>query len=105
MKKLAAVLCMLAAPLAMLAAPPALAQTCPEKNLNYFQAFPTGGESDISARHQQLVLEKRCPAIETVIQYKPGAGGGLMWAQMNQLAGDPLNVICINTPNVVSPPL
>jgi hypothetical protein len=26
---------------------------CPEKNLMYWQAFPPGGESDISARHQQ----------------------------------------------------
>jgi len=103
MKKLAAMLCMLAAPLAM--APPALAQACPEKNLNYYQAFPTGGESDISARHQQLVLKKRCPAIETVIQYKPGAGGGLMWAQMNQLAGDGLNIIGINLPHIVFQPL
>ncbi len=35
----------------------ALAQACPEKNLNYWQAFPAGGESDISARHQQYVLK------------------------------------------------
>ncbi len=105
MRKLAAILCMLAAPLAMLAAPLAQAQSCPEKNLNYYQAFPTGGESDISARHQQLVLKKRCPAIETIIQYKPGAGGGLMWAQMNQLAGDGLNIIGINLPHIVFQPL
>ena len=54
----------------------AAAQACPEKNINYWQAFPAGGESDISARHQQLVLKKRCPGIETIVQYKPGAGGG-----------------------------
>jgi tripartite-type tricarboxylate transporter receptor subunit TctC len=105
MKKLAAILCMLVAPLATLVAPLAQAQTCPEKNLNYFQAFSAGGESDISARHQQLVLKKRCPAIETVIQYKPGAGGGLMWAQMNQLAGDGLNIIGINLPHIVFQPM
>ena len=105
MKKLAAILCMLAGPPAMLVAPLALAQTCPEKNLNYYQAFPAGGESDISARHQQLVLKKRCPAIETIIQYKPGAGGGLMWAQMNQLAGDGLNIIGINLPHIVFQPI
>jgi len=104
-KKLAAILCMLAGPPAMLVAPLALAQTCPEKNLNYYQAFPAGGESDISARHQQLVLKKRCPAIETIIQYKPGAGGGLMWAQMNQLAGDGLNIIGINLPHIVFQPI
>jgi tripartite-type tricarboxylate transporter receptor subunit TctC len=61
-------------------APLALAQTpaCPEKSVQYWQAFPPGGESDLSARHQQIVLKKKCPAIDTVVQYKPGAGGGLM---------------------------
>jgi tripartite-type tricarboxylate transporter receptor subunit TctC len=83
----------------------AQAQTCPEKNLNYWQAFPAGGESDLSARHQQLVLKKRCSAIETVIQYKPGAGGGLMWAQMNALAGDGSNIIGINLPHIVFQPI
>ena len=29
---------------------------CPDKNINYWQAFPPGGESDLSARHQQGVL-------------------------------------------------
>src|ERR1044072_4480148 len=83
----------------------ASAQPCPDKNLNYYQAFPAGGESDISARHQQLVLKKKCPAIETIIQYKPGAGGGLMWAQMNQLSGDGANVVGINLPHIVFQPI
>ena len=89
---------------AMLTATSASAQPCPDKNLLYWQAFPTGGESDISARHQQLVLKKRCPKIETVIQYKPGAGGGLMWAQMNGLPGDGYNVVGINLPHIVLQP-
>jgi len=98
MKKLFAVLC-------LAAASSAFAQTCPEKNVIYWQAFPAGGESDISGRHQQLVLKKRCPAIETIIQYKPGAGGGLMWAQMNQLPGDGLNIVGVNLPHIVLQPL
>ena len=83
----------------------ASAQTCPEKNLMYWQAFPAGGESDISARHQQLVLKKKCPKIEIVVQYKPGAGGGLMWSQMNGLPGDGYNVVGINLPHIVLQPL
>jgi tripartite-type tricarboxylate transporter receptor subunit TctC len=83
----------------------AAAQSCPDKNLNYWQAFPAGGESDLSARHQQVVLKKRCPAIETIIQYKPGAGGGLMWMQMNQLPGDGLNIVGINLPHIVFQPI
>lgn len=85
--------------------PLAAAQSCPDKNLNYWQAFPAGGESDLSARHQQVVLKKRCPAIETIIQYKPGAGGGLMWSQMNQLAGDGLNIVGVNLPHIVFQPI
>jgi tripartite-type tricarboxylate transporter receptor subunit TctC len=85
--------------------PFAVAQPCPDKNVLYWQAFPAGGESDLSARHQQLVLKKKCPAIETIIQYKPGAGGGLMWAQMNQLSGDGANVVGINLPHIVFQPI
>jgi tripartite-type tricarboxylate transporter receptor subunit TctC len=83
----------------------ASAQPCPDRNLNYYQAFPAGGESDIAARHQQLVLKKKCPGIETIIQYKPGAGGGLMWAQLNGLPGDGYNVVGINLPHIVLQPL
>ncbi len=85
--------------------PVVMAQACPEKNLLYWQAFPPGGESDLSARHQQMVLKKKCPAIETIIQYKAGAGGGLMWGQMNQLPGDGLNIVGVNLPHIVFQPL
>ena len=87
---------------------PAFAQSssaCPDKNLMYWQAFPPGGESDLSARHQQVVLKKKCPAIETVIQYKAGAGGGLLWSQMNSLPGDGVNVVGINLPHMVLQPM
>jgi putative tricarboxylic transport membrane protein len=89
----------------LLAPLPAFAQACPEKSINYWQSFTAGGESDISARHQQIVLKKRCPAIETVIQYKPGAGGALMWSQMNSLPGDGYNIVGINLPHIVFQPL
>ena len=88
-----------------LAALPAAAQPCPDKSLMYWQAFPPGGESDLSARHQQVVLKKKCPAIETVIQYKAGAGGGLMWSQMNTLPGDGVNIVGVNLPHIVLQPM
>ncbi len=91
-----------------LSAAPVMAQTmpaCPEKNMLYWQAFPPGGESDLSARHQQVVLKKKCAAIDTIIQYKAGAGGGLMWSQMNNLPGDGLNVVGINLPHIVFQPI
>jgi len=93
--------------LAALFAPAAMAQTvaCPDKNVNYWQAFPPGGESDLSARHQQNVLKKKCPSIETIIQYKAGAGGALMWTQMNQLPGDGANIVGVNLPHIVFQPI
>jgi len=96
--KLIGILCLAAAPVAM-------AQSCPEKNVLYWQAFPPGGESDLSARHQQVVLKKKCPAIDTIIQYKAGAGGALMWTQINQLPGDGLNVVGVNLPHIVFQPI
>lgn len=83
----------------------ALAQPCPDKNVNYWQAFTPGGESDLSARHQQTVLKRKCPAIETIVQYKAGAGGALMWSQINTLPGDGLNVVGINLPHIVFQPI
>ncbi len=88
-----------------IAVPLAFAQACPEKNVLYWQAFPPGGESDLSARHQQLVLKKKCAAVDTIIQYKAGAGGALMWSQMNQLPGDGLNVVGVNLPHIVFQPI
>ena len=84
---------------------PAAAQGCPDRNVQYWQAFPPGGESDLSARHQQAVLKKRCATIDTIIQYKAGAGGALMWSQMNQLPGDGANIVGINLPHIVFQPI
>ncbi len=84
---------------------PLMAQPCPDKNLQYWQAFPPGGESDISARHQQVVLKRKCPAIDTIVQYKAGAGGALMWSQMNALPGDGLNIVGVNLPHIVFQPI
>ena len=88
-----------------LVAPLASAQACPEKNLLYYQAFPPGGESDLAARHQQVVLKKKCATVDTIIQYKAGAGGALMWTQMNQLPGDGLNIVGVNLPHIVFQPI
>ena len=98
MKRLIAIACLVAAPVA-------LAQTCPDRNVMYWQAFPPGGESDLSARHQQIVLKAKCAAIDTIIQYKPGGGGGVMWSQINSLPGDGVNIVGINLPHMVFQPI
>ena len=86
-------------------APSALAQSCPDKNLMYWQAFPPGGESDLSGRHQQVVLKKKCPGIDAILQYKAGGGGALMWSQMNTLPGDGANIVGVNLPHIVLQPM
>ena len=95
----------LIAALALLTTTALQAQPCPEKSLNYWQAFPPGGESDISARHQQMVLKKKCPAIDTVVQYKAGGGGAVMWGSANTLPADGFNLYGINLPHVILQPL
>jgi tripartite-type tricarboxylate transporter receptor subunit TctC len=98
---------LLGSALALAAASPAFAQSiaCPDKSVQYIQAFPPGGESDISARHQQKVLKAKCPAIETIVQYKAGAGGALLWNQFNQMAADGVTVGGVNLPHIVFQPL
>jgi tripartite-type tricarboxylate transporter receptor subunit TctC len=71
----------------------------------YWQPFPPGGESDLSARHQQIVLKKKCPAIDVVVQYKAGGGGAILWSSANTLPADGVNIYGINLPHVVLQPL
>jgi tripartite-type tricarboxylate transporter receptor subunit TctC len=93
--------------LAFAAVSAAVAQSiaCPDKSVQYIQAFPPGGESDISARHQQKVLKAKCAAIDTIVQYKAGAGGALLWNQFNQMAADGVTVGGVNLPHIVFQPL
>ena len=86
---------------------PALARTgrwpCPT-NLLYWQAFPPGRESDLSARHQQLVLKKKCPAIETISiegrrRQRPDVGAD------EHAAVDGLNIVGVNLPHIVLQPM
>jgi tripartite-type tricarboxylate transporter receptor subunit TctC len=39
------------------------------------------------------------------VQYKAGAGGALMWTQMNTLPADGVNVVGINLPHIVFQPI
>jgi tripartite-type tricarboxylate transporter receptor subunit TctC len=50
-------------------------------------------------------MHKKCPGIETIVQYKAGAGGALMWTEMNRLPGDGLNVVGVNLPHIVFQPI
>jgi tripartite-type tricarboxylate transporter receptor subunit TctC len=89
----------------MLSAVTAVTQAAyPEKNIQYIIAFAAGGESDIMARWQQTVFRKKYKN-ELLVVNKPGAGGGIAWAQLNGLSADGYSIVGCNLPHIVLQPL
>ena len=76
----------------------------PEKNVQYVIPFTPGGESDYVARMQAEIFRKKHDH-SMVVQNRPGAGGGLVWAQLNSLPADGHTIVGINLPHVVLQPL
>jgi len=76
----------------------------PEKTVQYIIPFTPGGESDYVARMQSEVFRKKYDQT-MVVQNRPGAGGGLVWAQLNSLPADGYTLAGINLPHVVLQPL
>src|SRR5690606_2872018 len=85
-------------------ATPAVAQSYPEKPINYIIPFGPGGESDITARHQQAFFGKMFGK-ELVIEYKPGGGGAVGWSQLNDYQGDGYTWMGVNLPHIVVQPM
>lgn len=81
----------------------ASAQDYPSKSVNYVIPFGPGGESDITARHQQSFFKKLFGQ-DLIISYKPGGGGAVGWAQLNKMKGDGYNIIGINLPHIIIKP-
>ena len=76
----------------------------PDKTVQYIIPFTPGGESDFVARMQSEVFRKKYNQT-MVVQNRPGAGGGLVWAQLNSLPADGYTIAGINLPHVVLQPL
>jgi tripartite-type tricarboxylate transporter receptor subunit TctC len=93
-----------AAALALGLAVPAGAQSYPDKPVNYIIPFGPGGESDITARHQQAFFGKMFGQ-ELVIEYKPGGGGAVGWSQLNDYKGDGYTWMGVNLPHIVVQPM
>lgn len=81
---------------------PAVAEY-PERSIEYIIPFGPGGESDITARHQQAFFKGKFGR-ELVISYKPGGGGAVGWAQLNEMKGDGYTVMGVNLPHIVVKP-
>ena len=98
MKQLAAI-----ALAALIPIGPAFAEY-PEKPINYIIPFGPGGESDITARHQQPFFKEKFSQ-DLVVSYKPGGGGAVGWAQLNGIKGDGYTVMGINLPHIIVKPM
>lgn len=75
----------------------------PDKPISYIIPFGPGGESDVTARHQQVFFKKMFGQ-DLVISYKPGGGGAVGWSQLNSLKGDGYTWMGINLPHTIIQP-
>ena len=76
----------------------------PDKPISYIIPFGPGGESDITARHQQPFFKEKFGQ-DVVISYKPGGGGAVGWAQLNSIKGDGYMIMGTNLPHIIVKPL
>ncbi len=76
----------------------------PERDITYQITFAPGGGSDIRARAQQPMLEEKL-GVKMQIQYKPGGGGSLGWANMVKQKPDGYFMSGINIPHIILQPL
>ena len=76
----------------------------PDKPVRYIIPFGPGGESDITARFQEPFFKKKFGQ-NLVIEYKPGGGGAVGWAQLNTMKGDGYVIMGTNLPHIIIKPL
>ncbi len=76
----------------------------PKGPITYIIPFNAGGQSDVEARLQQPFLEKIL-GVPIVVNYMPGAGGGLAWTKFTQAKPDGYSVCGINIPHIILQPL
>src|SRR5690554_3869060 len=80
--------------------PAATAADYPTRPVTYSIAFNPGGQSDLEARRQQPYLEEILGQ-KIIIQYKPGGGGSVCWADLVQQKPDGYFVAGINIPHII----
>jgi tripartite-type tricarboxylate transporter receptor subunit TctC len=76
----------------------------PDKPVQYIIPFAPGGESDVTARLQAQVFSAKYKQ-EMIVVNKPGAGGALVWSQLNNMPGDGYTIAGVNLPHIVLQPL
>jgi tripartite-type tricarboxylate transporter receptor subunit TctC len=79
-------------------------QNYPDKPVQYVIPFPPGGESDYVARLQAELFKTKYKQSMVVLN-KAGAGGGLVWGQLNSMPADGYTIAGVNLPHIVLQPL
>lgn len=90
--------------MALLGASQTSAQVITDKPIQYIIPFPPGGESDVVARLQADISAKQHKQPMVVIN-RAGAGGALVWSQLNNYPNDGTNIIGVNIPHIMLQPL
>jgi tripartite-type tricarboxylate transporter receptor subunit TctC len=76
----------------------------PIKPINYVVCFDPGGESDITARMQQKLLENIL-GVPLVIVYKKGGGGAVGWSDLTRAKPDGYTIYGTNLPHIIVQPM
>lgn len=86
-------------------AAPAFAQDYPSRAIEYIIPFNPGGESDITARLQQPLMEEAL-GVGVNVRHQPGGGGAVAWSEFqNNAEPDGHEIIGINIPHIVAQPI
>ena len=94
----------IAAALAAFATTFAAQAAYPEKPINMIVGYTAGGATDLLARAIAPLMEKSLGA-KIIVLNKPGAGGGIAFAEIARAAPDGYTIGMINSPPVVSIPI
>ena len=93
-----------AAGFAVLAVAAGTALAYPDKPIQYIIPFAPGGESDVTARLQAQVFAAKYKQ-QMIVLNRPGAGGALIWGQLNNMPPDGYTISGVNLPHIVLQPL
>jgi len=86
-------------------AAPVAAEDFPTRAIEYIIPFDPGGESDITARLQEPLMEAAL-GVGVNVRHQPGGGGAVAWSEFQGNAEpDGHEIIGINIPHIVAQPI
>ncbi|WP_111412701.1 Bug family tripartite tricarboxylate transporter substrate binding protein [Billgrantia lactosivorans] len=77
----------------------------PEEDITYVIPFDPGGESDVTARFQEPILEEEL-GVNVNVTHRPGGGGAVAWSEFqNSAEADGYEIIGVNLPHIIGQPI